>query len=333
MAEKTITPKNICLIGAPVDSGKRQKGCRMGPDALHVAGLAKALEDLEHNVRDIGSIIPSEILSSPIHVPVPDPMLDDAMLDDPMFDEPIIHEPEQTVNWIEALQKVGEDLGDEELPIFLGGDHSLSMGSVSAMALRAAKMDRKLFLLWIDAHSDFNTPMTSESGHTHGMSVAWLTGQSGFEVEEFPSPPCPISGERVALVGLRSVDRIERIGLKSSGIELINIRSVSEGGVRAPLLLDYLNWVREEEGLLHVSFDADSLDPSLAPGTGTPVSGGLGLREAYLIMEMIHESGLLSSLDLAELNPFLDNRGQTAKLLVDLTAVIFGEQVFAGTRD
>lgn len=105
---------------------------------------------------------------------------------------------------------------------------------------------------------------------------------------------------------------------------------MSEGGVRAPLLLDYLNWVREEEGLLHVSFDADSLDPSLAPGTGTPVSGGLG---AYLIMEMIHESGLLSSLDLAELNPFLDNRGQTAKLLVDLTAVIFGEQVFAGTRD
>ena len=147
MAEKTITPKNICLIGAPVDSGKRRKGYRMGPDALHVAGMVKALEDLEHNVRDIGSIIPSEILSSPIHVPVPDPMLDDAMLDDPMFDEPIIHEPEQTVNWIEALQKVGEDLGDEELPIFLGGDHSLSMGSVSAMALRAAKMDRKLFLL------------------------------------------------------------------------------------------------------------------------------------------------------------------------------------------
>lgn len=207
----------------------------------------------------------------------------------------------------------------------MGGDHALSMGTVAGMAAHAEQIGRPLFVLWLDAHSDFHTPDSTDSGNLHGTPVAYFTGQPGFDA--FPPAPAPVPTDRVGMIGLRSVDPAERARLEQDRAMLADMRSIDEHGIKAPLMA-FLDRVRAANGILHVSLDVDFLDPSIAPAVGTTVPGGATEREAHLAMELLHESGLVCSLDLVELNPFLDERGRTAKLMVDLAASLLGRRIF-----
>jgi len=294
------------LLGAPVDSGKRTRGCLMGPDAFRTAGLAEALASLGTQVTDLGNVAP-------------------APLRDITAPNPALHALPETVAWTEALTAAAQDAVAKGFPIFLGGDHSISLGTVAGVAAHAATRTRPQFLLWLDAHSDFHTALSTTSGNLHGTPVAYLTGQSGFEA--FPAPPAPIPTENVCMIGLRSVDPAEHAALATTEIDLHDMRSIDEHGIAAPLRA-FLDRVAAANGALHVSLDVDFLDPSIAPAVGTTVPGGASFREAHLVMEILHDSGLVTSLDLVELNPFLDDLGRTASLMVDLTASLMGRRVF-----
>ncbi|MGD9866161.1 MAG: arginase [Pseudodonghicola sp.] len=293
------------LIGAPLDCGKRRPGCLMGPDALRTAGLGPALASLGHGVEDRGNLAPRP------HRP------DDAA--------DHLYRPNETIGWTETLRAAAREAMADGLPIFLGGDHALSLGSVAGVAEHAARIGRPQFLLWLDAHSDIHTPQTTQSGHLHGTPIAYVTGREGFD--GFPTVTAPVAPENVCLIGLRSVDPAERRALQTSPIGRHDMRDIDENGI-ARGLAAFLDRVAAANGLLHVSLDVDFLDPSVAPAVGTTVPGGATVREAHLAMEMICDSGLLSSLDLVELNPFLDERGRTAHLMVDLCASALGRRVF-----
>ncbi|WP_372574386.1 arginase [Ruegeria jejuensis] len=297
--------RKCILIGAPVDSGKRRTGCLMGPDSYRTAGLAEALSDLGHDVEDMGNLTPAS------HAPEPD--------------DTHLHQPNRTIGWTHRLIRAGQEAAQRGLPIFLGGDHALALGSVAGMANHAAAVDRPLFVLWLDAHSDFHTPETSPSGNLHGTPLGYVTGRHGFT--GFPVITNPVPEENICIIGLRSVDTAEREALQNSGIRFHDMRQIDEHGIARPLAA-FLDHVASQNGLLHVSLDVDFLDPSIAPAVGTTVPGGATMREGHLVMEMICDSGLMTSLDLVELNPFLDERGRTAHLMVDLTASALGRRVF-----
>ncbi|KUJ85804.1 arginase [Ruegeria marisrubri] len=296
--------RDLLLVGAPMDAGKRRQGCRMGPDAYRVAGLEKALSDLGYSVADLGDV-------------APDPV--DMAEHDHLFALP------ECVGWTRALARVARDTAGRGIPIFMGGDHALSMGTVAGMAAHAQDQGRPLFVLWLDAHSDFHTPNSTGSGNLHGTPVAYFTGQPGFEA--FPPLAAPVPTDRVGMIGLRSVDPHERAALEKDKAMLADMRSIDEHGIKAPLMA-FLDKVRATDGMLHVSLDVDFLEPAIAPAVGTTVPGGATEREAHLAMELLHESGLVCSLDLVELNPFLDERGRTAKLMVDLAASLMGRRIF-----
>ncbi|MHA6262073.1 arginase [Arenibacterium sp. CAU 1754] len=300
-----MTPITCILIGAPVDSGKRRTGCLMGPDAYRTAGLDRALRDLGHEVRDLGNVAPDS------HVPD--------------TNDGRVHAPNQTVGWTTSLIQSAEDAMRDGVPIFLGGDHSLSLGSVAGVANHAAAQGRPQFVLWLDAHSDFHTPKTTSSGNMHGTPLAYVTGRDGFD--GFPEVKSPVPQENICILGLRSVDPEERAALEQTDIHLHDMREIDETGIGRPLAA-FLARVADANGMLHVSLDVDFLDPMVAPAVGTCVPGGATIREAHLVMEMLHDSGLMTSLDLVELNPFLDERGRTAQVMVDLAASALGRRVF-----
>ena len=294
------------LVGAPVDSGQSNPGCLMGPASYRVAGLASTLEELGCTVDDSGDVAPRppQYASS---------------------SNPAVHSLPETIAWTNALAKAAQEAMAAGFPIFLGGDHSLSLGTVAGVATHAKQQNRPLFVLWLDAHSDFHTPMTTRSGNLHGTPMAYIAGLGEFDA--FPPFPEPVPTDRICLFGIRSVDPDEREALRAHGITPVDMRELDERGFVAPLNA-FLDKVRTANGLLHVSLDVDFLDPAIAPAVGTTVPGGATFREAHLVMEMLHESGLVSSLDLVELNPFLDERGRTARLMVDLTASLMGRKVF-----
>ena len=299
--------KTTCiLIGAPIDTGQKRAGCLMGPTAFRVAGLADSLEELDHPVIDRGDLVL--------------PALREAACPNAA-----VHHLAETIGWTEALAAAGAAAMKNGLPIFLGGDHSLSLGSVAGVAEHARQEGRPLFVLWLDAHSDYHTPLTTQSGNLHGTPVAYIAGKSGFEA--FPPFPVPVPASRICLYGIRSVDRAEHAGLLETDMSVCDMRVLDERGIVAPLR-EFLDRVRAENGFLHVSLDVDFLDPGIAPAVGTTVPGGIAFREAHLVMEHLHESGLVTSLDLVELNPFLDERGRTARLMVDLVGSLMGRKVF-----
>ena len=301
-----MTPRKSILIGAPVDSGKARRGCLMGPDAYRVAGITEAIHDLGHAVQDMGNLAPAAATapaSLPTHVVTPD----------------------ETIGWTLSLMQAAEAALAEGLPIFLGGDHSLSLGSVAGAARHAAAQDRPLFVLWLDAHSDFHTPQSTGSGNLHGTPLAYVTGCAGFD--GFPAVTHPVPHENICLLGLRSVDQAERETMQGTRLRCVDMRRIDETGIARPLN-EFLADVARAGGMLHVSLDVDFLDPGFAPAVGTTVPGGATIREAHLVMEMISDSGLMTSLDLVELNPFLDDRGRTAQVMVDLAASALGRRVF-----
>jgi arginase len=295
---------DITLIGAPLDCGKKRLGCLMGPDAFRTAGLAEALTDLGHTVRDAGNVTPNK---------------------SNVEQHETIYALPETIGWTEALANAAKSAMNDSVPIFMGGDHALSLGTVLGVARHAASVDRPLFVLWLDAHTDYHTPHTTSSGNLHGTPVGYLAGREGFE--GFPKFEHPVPQENICLIGLRSVDQAEREDMRSTSIRGYDMRSIDEMGIAKPLT-EFLNDVRAANGLLHVSLDVDFLDPSVAPAVGTTVPGGATVREAHLVMEMLHDSALMTSLDLVELNPFLDERGRTAHLMVELTASALGRKVF-----
>ena len=299
--------KTCALIGAPIDCGQKRAGCLMGPQAYRVAGLGPSITDLGHRVADWGDV------ALPALEPATCP-------------NPAVHSLSEMVGWTRALADRTEEALDAGLfPIILGGDHSLALGSVSGVARHASKSGRPLFVLWLDAHSDIHTPLTTQSGNLHGTPVAYIAGHEGFDA--FPPFPAPVPEDRICLYGIRSVDTAEHARLLNTDVVICDMRVLDERGIVAPLR-EFLDRVRAENGLLHVSLDVDFLDPSIAPAVGTTVPGGTTFREAHLVMELLHESGLVTSLDLVELNPFLDERGRTAKLMVELVGSLMGRKVF-----
>ncbi|MCP8937096.1 arginase [Alsobacter sp. SYSU M60028] len=300
----------IALIGVPLELGAGAAGTVMGPAALRTAGLRAAIAGLGHHVVDEGD------MDVPHAVPefAPGELANCRNLSDVAAWTGEIHD--------RALSL----LASGALPIFMGGDHSIAMGTISAVSRFCAEAGRRLVVLWLDAHADFNTPATSPSGNMHGMSVAFLCGEPSLT---------PVLGERafpalaagdIHLFGVRSVDAEERRTLVERGVDCVDMRMIDEFGMSA-LLRGILDGLDPETTHLHVSFDVDFLDPELAPGTGTTVPGGATYREAHLVMEMLHDSGLVRSLDIVELNPFLDDRGKSARVAVDLVGSLFGRSI------
>ncbi|HEV7257672.1 MAG TPA: arginase [Bosea sp. (in: a-proteobacteria)] len=301
-----MTTERCILIGAPTQDGAGRLGCDMGPSAYRTAGLREALADLGFVVEDRGNVSP-------------------APLRDLSHPNPALRNLSAYDAWIRALTDAAEEAGGDGMPIFLGGDHSLSAGSIAGLARRARREGRAFFVLWLDAHADFHSLETTTSGNLHGTPLAYVTGRSGFD-GVLPPVEAPVQPENVCLIGLRSVDPAERAAMAAAGVVAHDMRAIDEVGI-APLLRGFLERVEAADGLLHVSLDVDFLDPDIAPAVGTTVPGGATFREAHLAMEMLHDSGRVSSLDLVELNPFLDERGRTALLMVDLAASLMGRKI------
>jgi arginase len=303
--------RTVALIGAPTDVGAGARGASMGPEAMRVAGLTSALEARGLKVLDRGN------LSGP-----PNPGL-----------PPVngYRHVAAVVAWNTLVHEaVYAELAADRLPILLGGDHSLGIGSISAVARRCRETGRKLRVLWLDAHADFNTSELSPSGNIHGMPVACLCGYGPRELTSLGGATPAIRPEWIRQIGIRSVDAGEKRFVHEHGLEVFDMRFIDEMGVRATmeLALDGL----DEDTHLHVSFDVDFLDPEIAPGVGTTVPGGPSYREAQLVMEMIADRGLLGSLDIMELNPALDVRNATAALAVDLVESLFGKSTLMRDR-
>ena len=296
--------QDIVLVGAPLDCGKARKGCLMGPDAYRTAGIARALTDLGHRVTDLGNVTPDK--------------------NDVAEREGLVNLSE-TIGWTTALMRTAQEAMRQGLPIFLGGDHALSLGTVPGVAAHAAQDGRPQFVLWLDAHSDYNTLETTTSGNLHGTPLAYATGQPGFD--GFPDLPATVPPENTCIIGLRSVDGPERTLMAETGVRGYDMRAIDESGVSA-LLSPFLEDVAKAGGALHVSLDVDFIDPAYAPAVGTTVPGGATVREAHLAMELLCDSDLVTSLDLVELNPMLDERGRTAQLMVDLAASALGRRIF-----
>jgi arginase len=311
MIDKSTTEptRRIAVLGAPIDMGASQRGTLMGPAALRTAGLVTLLEGLDLDVIDHGDLSVRNMAD---------------LADAPPARANHYREIQR---WTRALSKRGYEIARTgAVPIFLGGDHSLSMGSVNAMARHWRAVGRELFVLWLDAHADYNTPETTVSANMHGMAAAFLCGEGGLDGLLGDEPRTPIDPSQLELFGTRSIDRLEKDLLHERRISVADMREIDEFGVGV-LMRRFIDKVQARNGVLHISFDVDFLDPELAPGVGTTVPGGATYREAHLVMEMLHDSGLVGSVDIVELNPFLDERGRTARMAVELVGSLFGQNI------
>jgi arginase len=297
-------PRGISLIGVPTDIGAGSLGARMGPEALRVAGMAQAIAQFGLEVKDCGN------LAGPAN-----PWLD-AVDGYRHLDE--------VVQWNQLVHEATyAELQDGRLPIMLGGDHCLSIGSISAVARHCRDVGKKLRVLWFDAHADFNTATLTPSGNIHGMPVACLCGHGPQTLIEIGGHVPALRPKEIRQIGIRSVDAGEKRLVHDVGIEVFDMRYIDEMGMRHAMELALA--LVDANTHLHVSLDVDFLDPAIAPGVGTTVRGGPSYREAQLCMEMIADTGRLASLDVVELNPALDVRNQTAELAVDLIESLFGK--------
>ena len=302
----------LSLIGAPTDVGASVAGCRLGPGALRVARIATALRGLDNDVRDVGDV---EGPPNPRREPV----------------DGYRHLPEVTA-WNKAVRDaVAAELADDRLPILLGGDHSLAIGSISAVAAHCRAVGKRLLIIWVDAHADINTNEMTPSGNIHGMPVACLLGHGPAELTGLSDQAPAITHDQIHQVGLRSVDAGEKVFLHELGMSVYDMRFLDEVGMRRAMtrvLADV-----DADTHLHLSLDLDFVDPTVAPGVGTPVVGGPTYREAQLTMEMIADTGRLGSLDIVEVNPALDVRNATAELAVDLIESLFGKSTLLRVTD
>lgn len=296
--------RTLALIGAPTDIGAGHRGASMGPEALRVAGLAEALRERGLEVLDVGNLL------GPVNPWLP-PTDGYRHLD-------------EVVAWNRAvMDAVHAQLGLGRLPVLLGGDHCLGVGSITAVARHCRETGKKLRILWLDAHADFNTSSVTPSGNVHGMPVACLCGLGPRALTHLGGQAPAIDPSDIRQVGIRSVDQGEKRLVKEYGLDIYDMRYIDEIGMKRAME-EALEGV-DEHTHLHVSFDVDFLDPAIAPGVGTTVPGGPNYREAQLVMEMIADTGRLGSLDIVELNPAFDEHNRTGKLAVDLVESLFGK--------
>jgi len=293
----------VCLLGAPAQSGTYRRGCVMGPDALRTAGIAEALTDLGHDVAEDRNLVPELVeIADRAYAPA--------------------HHVAETAGWARTIRRaVSEALRAGRFPLLMGGDHSVAAGSLAALT----DVTPGAHVLWLDAHPDFNTIGTTTSGNLHGTPVALAAGLEGADLI-YGGPITPLDPSHVTMIGIRSVDPPERTLLREYGVIVHDMRDVDEYGV-GDLVRKAIARAAEVDAPLHVSLDVDFLDPDIAPAVGTTVPGGATVREAHLAMELLHESGRVASLDVVELNPFLDEFGRTATLMVDLVASLFGRTI------
>jgi len=294
----------VSLIGAPTDIGAGHRGALMGPDALRIAGLGEALADRGVDVADRGNLIgPGNPWAPPVNG---------------------YRHLEQVVAWNRlVMDAVGAELQASRLPILLGGDHCLGVGSITAVARHCRETGKQLRVLWLDAHADFNTSQVTPSGNIHGMPVACLCGIGPETLVRLGGSAPAIRPDQIRQIGIRSVDLGEKRLIKEYNLDIYDMRYIDEVGMKRAME-EALDGV-DADTHLHVSFDVDFLDPSIAPGVGTTVPGGPNYREAQLVMEMIADCGRMGSLDIVELNPMLDNRNETARVAVDLVESLFGK--------
>ena len=294
----------VSLFGVPTDIGAAHRGASMGPEALRVAHLGEAIARRGVDVRDLGDVAgPRNPLTGPV--------------------EGYRH-LDEVAAWNRAVFDASSaELAAGRIPIMLGGDHCLAIGSIAAVAAHARAQGTKLRVLWLDAHADFNTSDITPSGNIHGMPVACLCGLGPKALVNLGAPGPALRADEIRQIGIRSVDRGEKRLVKEHGLDIYDMRYIDEIGMRR-VMEEALEGV-DAHTHLHVSFDVDMLDPSIAPGTGTRVPGGVNYREAQLMMEMIADTGRLASLDIVEVNPALDKRNATAKLAVELVESLFGK--------
>jgi arginase len=303
-----MAPPPIHIIGVPLDLGGNRRGTDMGPSAFRIAGLGEQLTALNRVVIDKGDIA----------TPIPETKgPGDARKRYVKDIARVCHKLYQTVL---------ASLDEGAVPIVLGGDHSLAAGSVAAAAAWMRKADRKLGLIWVDAHGDMNTPETSASGNVHGMPLAALLGAEPAELARIGGGVPAVLPEHTVLVGIRNLDEVEKKLVKASKVHVFTMKDIDKLGI-TQVIERAVTLAGRGTGGIHVSFDMDVCDPAIAPGVGTAVKGGLDYREAHVVMEMVAESGRMTSLDLVEVNPTLDLRNTTAELGCELALSAMGKQI------
>ncbi|THF83642.1 arginase [Deinococcus sp. KSM4-11] len=307
---------NVSILGIPMDLGAGRRGVDMGASALRNAQLARTLRDLGHHVDDLGDV----------PVPIPE-TLDKHASGGLVFLEPILDTCRRAAERVAALPP-------DVFPLTLGGDHSVSMGTVAGNARRLAAhrmgapgqdaQGTRLGVIWVDAHTDYNTPESSPSGNIHGMPVAHLTGLGDPGLVALGGG-WTLRPEDITMIGIRSVDIRERDAMREAGIRAYTMKDVDQLGITR-IIEQTLEQLSGAAGI-HVSFDADALDPGVCPGVGTPVPGGLTYREGHLLMELLCESGRVTSMDIVEVNPILDTHNQTAEVMVGMAASLLGQRI------
>ncbi len=306
---QTLPPREICIIGVPLDLGASRRGVDMGPSAVRVAGLEARLEALGHNVTDGGNI--GVAIAETRHV----------------GEESARYLKEITETCTRAAEHVIQALEEGKTPVIIGGDHSVAAGSMSGVAEFYRRRNQKVGLIWIDAHSDLNTPETSPSGNVHGMPLAALLGLGPDSLANICGFSPKVLPENTVLIGVRDIDATEKENIRRAGLtEVYTMRDIDERGMRA-VMEEALRAAGRGTAGYHVSLDMDWVDPEDAPGVGTPVRGGATYREAHLAMEIIADHGRMLSLEVVEVNPVIDEHNRTADLAVELISSAFGKKI------
>ena len=301
-------PQKIRIIGVPMDLGASRRGVDMGPSALRVAGLQARIKQLGHQVEDIGNI----------SVKQPEEM----------------SYGEKRAKYLSEIADACKDLGamveksleESMLPVVLGGDHSIAAGTLSGVAAHFKKKEKKIGLIWLDAHGDINTPESSPSGNVHGMPLAAAMGYGATELVELQGFKPKVEPQNISLVGIRDLDSQEKKLAKKSGVHVFTMRDIDERGMRE-VMSDALKYAMDDTDGISVSLDMDFVDPSDAPGVGTPVRGGVTYREAHLAMEMLADTEAMVSLEIVEINPVIDEHNRTALLGVELVLSGLGKKI------
>jgi arginase len=301
-------PLIIHLLGVPMDLGSGRRGVDMGPSAIRIAGLADRLAELGNRVVDEGDVDIKNMEELKVG---------DARA---RYLAEIARASRLLCNKVERI------VGKGRFPLVLGGDHSISVGTVSGIASVARREGSKVGLLWVDAHGDINTPETSPSGNIHGMPVAALLGEGPPELTSIGGEAPKVDPRNVAMVAIRSLDEGEKVRLKRHGVDVHTMSEVDRKGIEQ-VMQQALARVSDGTSRVHVSFDLDAVDPTVAPGVGTPVKGGLDYREAHLLMELLSDSGVMTSLEVVEANPILDDRNTSATFAVELVQSAFGKRI------
>ena len=305
---KKENSKTVNIIGFPMDLGADRRGVDMGPSALRIAGLKEKLENLGYKIIDSGDIFIQ--------------IMEKQKISNPKLK--YLNEILKTSRRLAA--KVERVLERGHFPLCLGGDHSMAIGSIAGIASYCKKHRQKLGVIWVDAHSDMNTDETSPSGNIHGMPLAASLGIGHEKLVNFYGFAPKLKPENCALIGIRSVDELERVNIKKLNLPVYTMTDIDKLGIHR-IIVKVLKQFREKVDHIHVSFDLDSVDPAIAPGVGTPIPGGLSYREAHLLMESIAECGCMSSLEITEVNPILDDKNKSALFATDLIASSMGQRI------